>query len=543
VSDDISDAPDQPEERAKYDLLDSDPSDEQLVRDQVTGIDWPVRVAPRLPESTPFPTESFPGWMRDFIKSWALQSQTPEEMGACISLVCVAAACAGNVEVSPWDGWVEGTNLYVTVVMPPGSKKTPTLKAMRAPLKAWEEEVQKQAKVESAKNAQLRKIREKQVNALSDAAVKAESDEADEAATAAADAAADLAQFPVLNPFPQILCGDATPEALAELLQNNGERIAMICDEGGPFSQMAGQYSGGQPNTDIYAKAYSNEEHTVNRRTSSTLSIKRPYLTIGITTQPWKLGLVMSNDALVGAGIIDRFLISRPRNLVGYEQVHEMRDVATSPEAAATRERYAERFLALIRSLDFIDRVTLSLSDEALERFMGWMAATNPLKRPGRDYEHIAGAVSKADGQLLRVAAILHVAATFDAKEGGLQQPISLDTMERAIELIDYFINERARHSRSSEPGQVLSAARTVLLKLREKPASFFKGKVDGLVSLGKLTDKCALPRDSLDQERVLDVLIGRGWLRIYEPPPTPGGARQSGRPTRYFYVHPDLRS
>lgn len=111
-----------------------------------------------------------------------------------------------------------------------------------------------------------------------------------------------------------------------------------------------------------------------------------------------------------------------------------------------------------------------------------------------------------------------------------------------AIALMDYFTSERARHDRSNEPVQILAQARELLIRLRSKPAGFFKGKVDGVVSIGKLTDKCGLTREPLDRERVLDVLIGRGWLIEYVPPPTGRSGNKGGRPTKYFHVHPALR-
>lgn len=71
---------------------------------------------------------------------------------------------------------------------------------------------------------------------------------------------------------PKIFVDDVTSEALAEVLEHQDERIAILSDEGGIFSTMSGRYNSGTPNFDVYLKGHSGSPLRVNRKG------RRPYL-------------------------------------------------------------------------------------------------------------------------------------------------------------------------------------------------------------------------------------------------------------------------
>ena len=57
-------------------------------------------------------------------------------------------------------------------------------------------------------------------------------------------------------PFPRLLAGDATPEALVRLMVEQGGRIALLSPEGDPFRLADGRYSDGAARLDELKRAW-----------------------------------------------------------------------------------------------------------------------------------------------------------------------------------------------------------------------------------------------------------------------------------------------
>jgi Protein of unknown function (DUF3987) len=71
-----------------------------------------------------FPVEAFPDWLAQYIKAEATATQTPTDMPGMMALAALAAAAGGLARIQVRPGWQEPTNLYVVVLMAPGSRKT-----------------------------------------------------------------------------------------------------------------------------------------------------------------------------------------------------------------------------------------------------------------------------------------------------------------------------------------------------------------------------------------------------------------------------------
>jgi len=90
--------------------------------------------APRPATLLPFPVEVFPTQLQRFIREGAAAMQcAPEFFG--VPMLAVAGVAVGNgavLQVKP--GWREGPRIYAAVVAPPGSAKSPALRAVMEPL-------------------------------------------------------------------------------------------------------------------------------------------------------------------------------------------------------------------------------------------------------------------------------------------------------------------------------------------------------------------------------------------------------------------------
>ena len=86
--------------------------------------------------------------------------------------------------------------------------------------------------------------------------------------------------------IPRLLVEDITPEHVATIMSHNHERIGLISDAGGIFEIMAGRYSNGLPNLDIFLKSYSGAAVRVDRGSRPSILLDHPALSIGLSPQP-----------------------------------------------------------------------------------------------------------------------------------------------------------------------------------------------------------------------------------------------------------------
>jgi replicative DNA helicase len=380
-----------------------------------------------LPE---FPVAGLPDWLGSFVRAEAEATQTPVDMAAMFGLAALATVTAGHVEVEPTAGWREGLNLFVAVAMEPGSRKSAVHRDINHPIVEYEQLLVEQAQPDITEQASIRRIAEAALAKAEKAAAAAKDpierhDREEQARTYAS--ALDRLEVPVP---PRLFTDDVTPEKLASLLHENGGRMAVLSAEGGIFDIMAGRYSSGIPNIDVYLKGHAGDSIRVDRRGRPPEFVNRPALTVGLAVQPYVLAKAARIADFAGRGLLDRFLYSLPPGNVGY------RKTASEPVPEAVRKRYDTTLRALAASFDrFGEPVTLRLSPDATDLFWAWQAELEPRRRPDADLGHIPGWSSKLDGAVVRIAGLLHLAETITT---GWDTPITAATMTSAFKIGQY---------------------------------------------------------------------------------------------------------
>jgi hypothetical protein len=379
-----------------------------------------------------FPVGGLPGWLRSFVVAEAEATQTPPDMAAMFGLAAIATVVSGHVQIEPIPGWVEGLNLFIAVAMEPGSRKSAVHRDLMSPIVAYEKLLVESARPDIAEKASIRRIAEAALAKAEKAAATAK-DQADRSAreeeARRLSAALDRLDVPA---SPRLFTADVTPEKLASLLHENGGRIAVLSAEGGIFDIMAGRYSSGVPNIDVYLAGHAGDPIRVDRRGRPTEFVDRPALTIGLAVQPFVLAKAARVGDFAGRGLLDRFLYALPAGTVGYRRA----DAAPMPEPI--RALYDTSLRALAASFDRLaGPVTLHLSPEASALFSTWRAEIEPRRRPEADLGPIAGWSAKLDGAVARIAGLLHVGETFLS---GPEAPISAATMAAALDIGAYLI-------------------------------------------------------------------------------------------------------
>ena len=293
-------------------------------------------------------------------------TQTPVDMAAMFGLAAVATVAAGKVQVESAPGWVEGVNLFIAVAMEPGSRKTAVHRHLLAPVVAYERLMVEAAAPDIAERETIRRVAEAaHARAVKAAAGATRPDERLALEAEARTAAAALERLDVPAP-PRLFTADVTPEKLASMLHENGGRMAVLSAEGGVFDMMAGRYSRGVPNLDVYLAGHAGDPIRVDRRGRSPEYVDRPALTMGLAVQPYLLTRIGRIDGFAGRGLLDRFLYAVPTGMVGYRRTR------APPVPDAVRQRYDSSLRALAETCDRLpEPVTLVLSPEASEAFHG----------------------------------------------------------------------------------------------------------------------------------------------------------------------------
>lgn len=481
----------------------------------------PLGQARALPS---FPVDALPAWLGDAVAAVAEETQTPVDLAGSLALAVLATAAGGRAEVSVRGRWREPVNLYTVVALPPGNRKSAVFAFMAAPLLAVEKLM---VEASGAKRAEAETMAKLARSAAEKAAAKAAAAAPDEkdALTAEAVALAQAADAATVPEKPQLVIDDITPENAATLLDQQGGRIAALSAEGGLFDSIAGRYSGGNPNMDVFLKAHAGDMIRVNRQSRESQYIESPALTIGLAVQPSVLEDIAKVKGFEGRGLLARFLYALPESMVGRRNL----EPGTIPDQVA--DTYARTLTQLTLAMaDWTDPAVLTLTPEADAAVLAQQKRTEPKLGKGGSLAHIVTWASKLDGAVVRIAGLLHLAAH---PADGYTRPIEAHTVEAAARIGGYYTAHALAVFDAMGADPALDRARTVLTWLQANPAPVVT-KRDLFRSLARGDFPTVT-----DLDPVLSLLEEHGWIRQEPPPPRTG---RGGRPPSPRYqTHPDI--
>lgn len=484
-----------------------------------------------------FPMDALPVWGRSMVAGVAEETQTPQDLAGVVYLGSLAAAAGGRAVVNVQPGWIEPVNLYAAVAMEPGSRKSAVFRIMTGPVLDAEQALQEAARTDRQEQEAALKIAEgAAARALEEAGRRqAEADHVKddvtrrraEEAKAEAIAAKQMIDSIKVPTSPRMIADDATPEALASLLAQQGGQIAAMSAEGDLFDIMSGRYSrdGQAANLGVFLKGHAGDLLLIDRKGREPERIEHPALTIALCIQPSVLRDIAGRPALRGRGLLARILYSLPRDIVGYRKVNP----GLMP--GHVKDDYARDMKALALTMaEWTTPAALVLTPEAREVLAAHQERTEPRLRAAEgDLSSIRDWASKLTGAVVRIAGLLHLAEHI---KDGHAQPIDADTMERAVQLGDYFTDHALAAFARMGADPLSGKAVAVLAWIRRAQAAEFTRRdlFDGI--RGTVFTKAE------DVDEPLEVLIDHGYIQLIErPSPTKRGGRP---PSPRYAVHPE---
>lgn len=346
---------------------------------------------PAFPDVLPHPA----GW---YVGECAEALGVPPEMVA-VPLLAFAGAAMGNhqrVELKP--GFSQRPNIYVAVVAPPGSVKTPAVAAARYPLDVLQKEAFER----------FRDQLEEHEARLVDWEARPKKERGDKP------------ERPLLEHF---FTTDATLEALAPIL-GGSPGLALYHDELVGWVKACDAYRGGRGgDRQHYLGLWAGEPLKVDRKGADSLYVPFPTLCVVGGVQP-DLLTELADEAGRRDGFVERILWTYP----------ETGPAAWSEEVVSDQARAAivELFRKLRQASASEHPVRLGV--EAKKRWCLWYDENAVLTgyAPGL----AAGVYAKLPNQVARLALILHVLLH---PEDSSAHPIHLETIDGAIALGEYF--------------------------------------------------------------------------------------------------------
>ncbi|HOH28216.1 MAG TPA: DUF3987 domain-containing protein [Candidatus Hydrogenedentes bacterium] len=484
---------------------------------------WEVPVpldAAVVPE---WPRDVLPPDIQAYVNALAESTETPVELAAMAVLAVLATAVQGKHRIRVKEDYFEPLCLWTCCALPSGSRKSAVLDAAVSPLVEWERLERERLEPVIAEAESEEKTFQEQIKALRSRAGKPDASEVDDLTREITELER---RVPVVPTLPRLWTSDVTPERLAVLMQENEERMAVLCDESGVLDTVAGRYSKGVPNLDLFLQGHAGTAVRVDRGSRPPVFLQRPCLTVYIAPQPDVVQALSDKPGFRGRGLLGRFLYALPESNLGRR----------TGQAAPRRPDVVQRYNSIIHALLYRTWNTdangqpcaaiLKLAPGAADEWQRFSLEVEAGLAAGGAFCHITDWAGKLPGAVARLAGVFHLAR--HAFERAERLDVSAEDMAAAVRLGRVLGQQALIAFDCMGADAALEDARAVLAWIRR----------DGLQTFTRreahAAHKHRFQRVN-ELQTALDVLVERHYVR-QEPRPT--GPR-GGRPSAVYEVNP----
>lgn len=231
----------------------------------------------------------------------------------------------------------------------------------------------------------------------------------------------------------RIVYQSVTERPLMEALQGNGKCIAIVSDEGGIV------LNGGATNKlATLNKAWDGPSLLTFDRADDSIEVRDPRVTVSFMIQEKVFQEFMDKRGVMAreSGFLARFLVCRPASTQGFRYMSLDEPVWEHlPKFHQRMDELLEATAARRKAGDTSRRL-LSFSPEAKELWVTVQNAIEPKLQQGGELESVRDFASKSMEIAGRLAACLH---HFEGLAGDV---ISMETLQRALDVVSYYFDE-----------------------------------------------------------------------------------------------------
>lgn len=405
--------------------------------------------------STPFPADCLPHLLRDYLKAVADYVQVDVTM-CILPLLSVLSRCVqGKFKVCfPNTYHEEPLNLYTLTVASPGERKSGVFRTFTAPLF----EYQKKENERLAPLIAEYRAKHKSLANMFESLTKGKNADTDKAQ----EIALELENLKPVNRL-TLNITDCTPESLTAELADNNELMGILDDECGIFDNIAGLYSKGTPNIDIFLKGYDGSPLVVTRRSKDNIYLEHPVITLGLMAQPEPFAKAMNKPEFAGRGLIHRFLFAFPESRQG------SRKQQSPLIPKELREEYNNLIDYLLKAGTVEEPRTMVFETSAKEVMRNYFDKIEDRLKPNGELVYMAEWANKLYAKCCRIAGILHLCTHKP------QEFITADTALRAVKIAEWAENQAHRaFGGTAFEDETTKNAKYILKKLKEKKQAVY---------------------------------------------------------------------
>ncbi|MCW5755584.1 MAG: DUF3987 domain-containing protein [Phycisphaeraceae bacterium] len=457
---------------------------------------------PPVPEFVPFPTDALPKAAADLVRAGADSLQVDPGMLGPLALAAMGAAVGNARTIALHASWHEPSVLWVAVVAPSGSGKSPALELVTRPAERRDAEA-------------LREHRE----ALKQHAVEVAQHEKAMRGWERGSGKGNLTATPPTAPEAPVcdrhLTNDTTLEGLAAMLAASPRGLLLACDELAAWFGSFGRYAANgraAGEASRWLPLHRASSLRVDRRTAPPLLVERAAVCIAGMIQPSVFAAALTGTDF-DSGLVARLLLSMP-------------PIPTRRwQPGGIPPMVKRKYNAMVESLYDLELDedqhgtpvprALSLDEQASRLWANFYNSLNA-DMAGQD-ERARAMMAKIECAAARLALVVHLGRVA-ACEGAITGVVDADSMERGIQLANWFRREAERTYARLAEGDDDREDRQLLDIVRRK---------GGSVSGRELVQSSRKFKTVKDAEGALSRLVDAGhgqW--VYLPQRGPGAPK-----------------
>lgn len=465
--------------------------------------DTPKSAIPELHRFVPFPTNALPPAVAEFVRQTAKSICCDESFVALPILAGLASAIGNSHALRIKSGWTPPPIIWAAVVSPSGTAKTAPLRQALRPLYSRQKRLLKEFDKAYEK---FQKDYEVYVRDL--AAFKKSKDPSKEPP-----------KQPEEPACGRVVVDDTTIEALGKRLRDNPRGILVAKDELSTWFSSFHRYKAGSSSDEAKWLEFFGAQTSIIDRASSTrpIVIDRASVCISGTIQPAILKTHLTNERK-SSGLAARLLFAMPpmrvKKWTEFEVSQRVEDdVNAIFDSLFNLEMRADNEGNLLPNF-------VRLEAGAKDRFVRYYNEHNI------EQQHLDGdlyaAYSKLEEYAARFALIIHCTEYAANPTGRRLGLLTLDSMQRGIDLCEWFKNEARRVYSVLSESDLATENRQLLnwCSLQSEPVTPYQ-LFRHQRNLG----------DSENAEKLLQQFVECGFGEWVDLPPTNRG----GKPTRGF--------
>ncbi|WP_432799644.1 DUF3987 domain-containing protein [Poriferisphaera sp. WC338] len=359
----------------------------------------------------PFPLAVYPSELQDFLSSASISMCVDAAMFAVPLLSVVAAAIGNSRVIQLKENWLEPHVLWTSLIASSGSRKSPAIDLVTAPLVAHQSKLMLDYEIELAAYRDLDKEQQNKT------------------------------KMPMAK---RVVVNEPTIEALVQKLQQNPRGLLLSRDElsgwFGDFNRYRGKGAGGDEAT--WLTVHGARSLIIDRKTGDfpTLHVPRAAVCVTGGIQPGVFRRICTDNNFVESGMAARLLMAMPPEHVSRwnnEQIDSQH-----------LKRYSDAIGQLLTLKPQLKPVQVPLSTDAEEAYAGFYNA-NGLAMVGA-HDAIKSVRAKLEGGAGRLAlALQHLHWAYEGGDAPYPSEIDVEVMEKAITLTRWFDAESVRVYRS----------------------------------------------------------------------------------------------